>query len=75
LCSNAVTSSNYKVLNDRIISGGMTNIQLIFDLVPHCLSIFDVTIATVGFQVLKVIDLKLVDSVLHITPKEKIQWC
>jgi hypothetical protein len=27
-----------------------------------------------GFQVLKVVDLDLVDYVLHITTQEKIQW-
>jgi hypothetical protein len=27
-----------------------------------------------GFQVLKIVDLNLVDNVLHITPQEKIQW-
>jgi hypothetical protein len=55
----------------------MTNIQMIFDLIPRCLknvwyySSYGVPYA--GFQVLKVVDLNLVDNVLHITPQEKIQ--
>jgi hypothetical protein len=27
-----------------------------------------------GFQLLKVVDLNLVENVHHITPKEEIQW-
>jgi hypothetical protein len=58
--------------------GGTTNIQTIFDLIPHSLKHVwcyrSHSIPYAGFQVLKVIELNLADSVLHITPKEKIQW-
>jgi hypothetical protein len=56
----------------------MKNIQILFDLVPHCLKhvwcYCSHSIPCVGFQVLKVIDLNLVDNVLHITPQDNIQW-
>jgi hypothetical protein len=57
--------------------GGTTNIQTIFELVPRCLKHVwcyrSHSIPYAGFQVLNVIDLNLVDNVLHITPQEKIQ--
>jgi hypothetical protein len=57
---------------------GMTNIQMIFDLLPRCmmpvLCYSSHSIPCAGFQVLKVVDLNLVDNVLHITAQEKIQW-
>jgi hypothetical protein len=58
--------------------GGLTNIQMIFDLIPRCLKhvwcYCSQRGSYMGFQVLKVVDLYLVDSVLHITPQENIQW-
>jgi hypothetical protein len=58
--------------------GGTTNIQMIFDLLPRCLKHVwcyrSHSIFYAGFQVLKVVDLNLVDNVLHINPEEKIQW-
>jgi hypothetical protein len=58
--------------------GGATNIQTIFDLVPFCLKHVwcyrNHSIPYAGSQVSKVVDLNLVDNVLHITPQEKIQW-
>jgi hypothetical protein len=58
--------------------GGTTNIQMIFDLVTHCLKhIWCYRSHNVHYaciQVLKAIDLNLVDSVLHITTQVKIQW-
>jgi hypothetical protein len=53
--------------------GDTTNIQTIFDLVPHCLKhvwCYSQNVPYAGFQVLKVVDLILVDNVLHITPQE-----
>jgi hypothetical protein len=48
-----------------------TNIQTIFNLVPGCLKHVwcyrSLCIPYVGFQVLQVVDLNLIDSVLHIT--------
>jgi hypothetical protein len=41
--------------------GGTTNIQTIFD-IPYT-----------GFQVPTIVDLNMLDNVLHITPHEKIQ--
>jgi hypothetical protein len=58
--------------------GGTANIRTIFDLVPRCLKHVWCYRNHSGpyarFQVLKVIDLNLVDNVFHITPQEKIQW-
>jgi hypothetical protein len=58
--------------------GGTTNIQMIFDLVPRCLKHVwcyrSHSNSYAVLQVLKVVDLNLVDNVLHITPQEKIQW-
>jgi hypothetical protein len=58
--------------------GGTTNIRTIFDLVQRCLKHIwcyrSHSVPYAGFQVLKVIDLNLVDNVLHITPQAKIQW-
>jgi hypothetical protein len=58
--------------------GGMTNIQTIFDLVPTlleaCLVLWcycSQSIPYAGFQVLKVVDLNLVDNILQIAPQEK----
>jgi hypothetical protein len=55
--------------------GGMTSIQTIFDLVPRCLKHVwcyrSHSVPYAGFQVLNVIDLNLVDSILHITPQGK----
>jgi hypothetical protein len=55
--------------------GGVTNLQMILDLIPCCLKhvycYHSYDIPYVGFQALKVIDLNLVDSVIHITPQEK----
>jgi hypothetical protein len=55
--------------------GGTTNIQTIFDLVPRCLKHVwcyrSQRVPYAGFQVFKVIDLNLLDNVLHITPHEK----
>jgi hypothetical protein len=55
--------------------GGMTNVQTIFDLVPRCLKhvwcYHSHSVPYAGFQVFKVIDLYLVNKVLHITPEEK----
>jgi hypothetical protein len=56
--------------------GGTTNIQTIFDLVPfslkHVRCYRSHSVSYVGFQVLKVVDLNLVDNVPHITPQEKL---
>jgi hypothetical protein len=58
--------------------GGRTNIQAIFDLVPRCLKHVwrcrSHSDPCAGFQVLKVVDLNLVDNALHIIPQEKVQW-
>jgi hypothetical protein len=58
--------------------GGTTNNQTMFDLVPLCLKHVycyrSYNVPYAGFEVLKVIDLNLVDTVLHISPQEKIQW-
>jgi hypothetical protein len=55
--------------------GGMTNVQMIFDLVPCCFKHLwwycSHRVPYVCFQMLKVIDHSLVDSVLHITPQKK----
>jgi hypothetical protein len=55
--------------------GGTTNIKTIFDHVPHFLKYVwcyhSHSVPYVGFQVLKVVDLNLVDNVLQITPQEK----
>jgi hypothetical protein len=57
--------------------GTTTIIQTIFDFVPRCLKhvwchcIHGVPY--VGFQVLTVVDPKLIDNVLHITPQEKVK--
>jgi hypothetical protein len=55
--------------------GGMTNIQMTFDLVSRCLKhvwcYHNHSFLYAGFQVLKIVDLNLVDNVLHITPQEK----
>jgi hypothetical protein len=53
--------------------GGTTNIQTIFDLVPRCLKRVWCygSIPYAGFQVLKVVELNLVDNVRHITQKKK----
>jgi hypothetical protein len=54
-----------------------TRIQTIFDLVPRCLKQFlcyrSHSVPYAGFQVLEVVDVNLVDSILHITPQE-VQW-
>lgn len=50
--------------------GAWTNIQTI----QHVWCYHSHSVPYAGFQVLQVIDLNLVDSVLHITPQEKIQW-
>jgi hypothetical protein len=75
-----------KVYNDYITFSvnffgfldGMTNIQTIFDLVPrslkHVWCYRSHSVPSAGFQVLNVFDLNLVDSVLHITSGERIQW-
>jgi hypothetical protein len=58
--------------------GGTTNIQPVFDLVPcslkHLWCYRSLRGPYVGFQVLKVIGLNLVDIVLHITPQKKSSW-
>jgi hypothetical protein len=55
-----------------------TNIQMILDLVPRCLKhvwcYLSHSIPYAGFQVLTVVDLNVVDNVLHIIPQGKIQW-
>jgi hypothetical protein len=55
--------------------GGTTNIQTIFDLVPRCLKHVwcyrSSSDPYAGFQVLKVVDLNLLDNVLHITPQKE----
>jgi hypothetical protein len=47
--------------------GGMTNIQMIFDLIPRCLKHVwcyrGHSVSYVGFQVLKAIDINLVENV------------
>jgi hypothetical protein len=64
-------SINYNVgsLDDK------TNIQTILDLVPRCLKhvwcYLSHSIHYAGFQVLTVVDLNVVDNVLHIIPQEK----
>jgi hypothetical protein len=75
LFSESITFS----LNFNVGSlGGTTIIQMTYDLIPHCLKhvwcYHSHSIPYVGFQVLKVIDLNLVDNVLHTTLQEKIQW-
>jgi hypothetical protein len=57
--------------------GGTTNIQTIFDIIPRCLkhvwcySSYRVPYA--GFQVLKVVDLNLVEKVHHITTQRRFK--
>jgi hypothetical protein len=55
--------------------GGTTNIQTIFDLVPRCSKHVwcyrSQSVSYASFQVLKVVDLNLVDNVLHITDQKK----
>jgi hypothetical protein len=55
--------------------GGTTNIQMIFDLVPRCLKHVWCYRSHIdpyeGFQVLNVVDINLVNNVLHTTPVEK----
>jgi hypothetical protein len=50
--------------------GGMTNTQTIFNLIPHCLKhdwcYCSHSVPYVGFQLLKVIDLNLVDNVVFV---------
>jgi hypothetical protein len=57
--------------------GGMTNIQMIFYLVPNCLKHVwcyrSHSVIYARFQVLKGVDLNLVDNVLDISSQEKIQ--
>jgi hypothetical protein len=57
--------------------GGTTNIETIFDLVLRCLKHVwcyrSHSVPYSDFQILKVVDLNLVDNVLHITPQEKIR--
>jgi hypothetical protein len=59
--------------------GGMTNIRTIFDLVPrylrHVWCYCSHNVPYAGFQMLKGIDLNLVDNAVHITLQEKIKWC
>jgi hypothetical protein len=58
--------------------GDTTNIQTIFDLIPRCLKhvwyYCSQNVPYAGSQVLKVVDLNVVDNVLHITSQEKIKW-
>jgi hypothetical protein len=55
--------------------GGTANIQTIFDLVPRCLRHVWChsrhSFLYAGFQVLMIVDLNLIDNVLHITPQYK----
>jgi hypothetical protein len=57
--------------------GGTTNIQMICNLLLHCLKhvwcYSSHSVPYVGFQVLKVADLNLVDNIPDVTPQEKIQ--
>jgi hypothetical protein len=58
--------------------GGTTNIQTKFDLVPRCLKYVwcygSHSVPIASFHILEVVDLILVDNVLHITPQENSQW-
>jgi hypothetical protein len=57
--------------------GGTANIQTIFDLVLRCLKHVrcyrSYNLPYAAFQVLKAVDLNLVNNVLHIILQEKIQ--
>jgi hypothetical protein len=73
-----ITKGNYQSISEYITFsinfsvgslGGTTNIQTIFDLVPRCLKHVwcyrSHSVPYAGFQVLKVVDLNLVDNVLQ----------
>jgi hypothetical protein len=78
----AITNGNYRSffsVNFNVGSlGGTTNIQTIFHLVPRCLKLVwcyrGHSVPYTGFQVLTVVDLNLVDNVLHITSQEQTRW-
>jgi hypothetical protein len=75
-----ITKGNYRSFFSEYITflincnvgslGGTTNIQTIFDLVPHCLKHVwcyrSHGVPYASFQVLKLVDLNLIDNVLHI---------
>jgi hypothetical protein len=85
---NTVTKGNYQSFFSDYITfsinfnlgslGGTTNIQTIFDLVQrhlkHVWCYRSHSIPYAGIQVLKLVDLNLVDNVIHITSQEKIHW-
>jgi hypothetical protein len=59
--------------------GGTINNQTILDVVPRCLKhawcYRSHSFPYAAFKVLKVVDLNLIEHVLHITTQETIQWC
>jgi hypothetical protein len=77
-----ITKGNYQSFSEYITFlinfnvgslGGPINIQTIFDVVPCCFKHVwcyrSHSVPYAGFQALKVIDLILVDNVVHITPQ------
>jgi hypothetical protein len=74
-------SSEYVIFSINFYVGSLgetPNIQMIFEIVPRCLKHVwcyrSHSVPYAVFQVLKVVDLNLIDNVLH-TPQEKFQWC